>query len=449
MEVGTRRSGENEMLDPWQTGKVKDYRRTMEEFGIDVFDPGRLPQDPKPPRLFKEGIVFGHRGFGSILRRMRSSDPFAVLTGLMPSGRMHLGHKMVIDQIAYFQEFGSTVMVGVADLEAYATRGVDLDRAEKIAIDSYVRNYLALGLGREGFEVYFQSRRAVVKDLAFELGRKVNLSTMRSIYGFDDSTNMAHMHSPLIQAGDILHPQIKLDPQPVVVPVGIDQDPHIRLCRDLASSFRLFNATVTSDGRIGVFVKVDDGVERLLQKARSAMEGLGFLDMKMIPRYKALYIRGAVSADVPLMDEALSKLEVEEGGYGFLPPSSTYHKFSRGLTGEKMSSSRPETAIFLDDEPAEASAKLMKALTGGRETAEIQRREGGRPHECPVFETMLFHTVSDDTEMARIEEECLNGERLCGQCKREASQYLVSFLEDLSERRDQTEHLVSEFVRYD
>ena len=421
----------------------------MDEFGIEVFDPDRLPDPEKQPRLFRQRIVFGHRGFQPVLRRIERGEPFAIMSGLMPSGRMHLGHKMVIDQIRYFQGYGARVFVGVADLESLATRNMPLSRARDLAINSYVRNYLALGIGIEGFEVYFQSLRREVKDLALILGRKVNLSTMRAIYGFTDSTNLGHMYSPLLQAGDILHPQLKLGPIPVVVPVGVDQDPHMRLCRDLSSSFRLFNATETSDGRIGAFVKVDDGVDGLLEKAEGALRELGYLDFKRIPRYKALYVPGASRGDLIAMDEALSKVEVDEGEYGFLPPASTYHRFIKGLTGEKMSSSKPETAIFLDDTPEEGERKMKKAITGGRETAQEQRKKGGRPEVCSVYLTMLYHLVDDDREMERIEAECRAGERLCGGCKKEAIGHLRAFLEGMKEKRDQTEHLLEEFVRDD
>lgn len=435
------------MLDPWATSQVKDYSRIMEEFGIEPFDPESLPKVEEQPRLFKKRIVFGHRGFEYVLRRINRGEPFAILTGLMPSGRMHLGHKMVIDQIKYLQGFGPSVYVAVADLESYATRNMPLDKARKLAIDSYIRNYLAIGIGKEGLEVYFQSKRKEVKDLALLLGKKVNLSTMRAIYGFNDQTNIGHINAPLIQAGDILHPQIKEGPIPVVVPVGVDQDPHMRLCRDLAASFRLFNVTETSDGKIGAFVKVDDGVERLLNKAKSALEREGFLDFKMIPRYKALYVQGATRSDLIAMDEALARIEQEEGDFGFLPPASTYNRFIKGLTGEKMSSSKPDTAIFLDDEPEEASKKIMKAITGGKETAEEQREKGGQPEICSVFETMLFHTLDDDKEIERIEQECRNGIRLCGSCKKEAAEHMRVFLSDLKEKRDETEHQVNLFIR--
>lgn len=437
------------MIDPWSYSEIGEYHQLMKEFGIKEFDTGLLPKNTDLPRLFKEGIVFGHRGFEYISRRMERGEPFAVMSGLMPSGRMHLGHKMVIDQISYLQDHGGKIFVSVADLESYATRDVPLDKAREIAIDSYVKNYLALGIGKPGLEIYFQSRRKEVKDLALLLAKKVNLSTMRAIYGFGDSTNMGHMNSPLVQAGDILHPQMKMGPVPVVVPVGVDQDPHMRLCRDLASSFRMYNATRTSDGKIGVFLKVKDDVKALLDKARSALEKEGYLDFKMIPRYKALYVHGASSSDLIRMDEITAGIEADEGGYGFLPPASTYHRFIRGLTGEKMSSSKPETAIFLDDDPEEGAAKIMKAITGGRETAEEQRKKGGRPDVCSVFETMLFHTVDDQKEIKRIEQECREGKRLCGKCKKEAADHVKIFLRELKQKRDSTEHLVDRFVMED
>jgi tryptophanyl-tRNA synthetase len=360
-----------------------------------------------------------------------------------------MGHKMVIDQIMYFQRFGAPVFVGIADIESYATRNMPFEKARRIAIDSYVKNYLAIGLGKPGLEIYFQSKRTMVKDLAIMLGRRVNLSTMKAIYGFNDQTNLSHMHAPLVQAADILHPQLRLGPLPVVVPVGIDQDPHIRLTRDLSSAFRLFNTTMTADKGLGVFVKVDEDVPELLRIARERLSKMGFLEFELIENYKALYVPGATASDIEAIDAGLSEVEKARGEPGFQAPASTYHRFIRGLTGEKMSSSKPETAIFLDEDPAEARRKLLRAKTGGKESAEEQRRTGGDPGICSVYETMLFHTVKDEKELSRISSECRGGTRLCGHCKKEAAMHVESFLADLKEKRGMTEHLVPEFVRED
>jgi tryptophanyl-tRNA synthetase len=51
------------------------------------------------------------------------------------------------------------------------------------------------------------------------------------------------MISALLQGADMLHPQLHEfeGPLPVIVPVGIDQDPHIRLARDLSGRIKIPN----------------------------------------------------------------------------------------------------------------------------------------------------------------------------------------------------------------
>ena len=59
--------------------------------------------------------------------------------------------------------------------------------------------------------------------MGFTLGKRTNLSEFEAIYGFKE-TRISHVQAPLVQAGDILHPQ--LDEygglRPIVVPVGVD-----------------------------------------------------------------------------------------------------------------------------------------------------------------------------------------------------------------------------------
>ena len=82
-----------------------------------------------------------------------------------------------------------------------------------------------------------------VQRLGFQLGKRTNLNEFESIYGFGGETNLAHVQDPMVQVGDILHPQ--LDEygglRPIVVPVGVDQDPHLRLTRGLAGKTNWFN----------------------------------------------------------------------------------------------------------------------------------------------------------------------------------------------------------------
>ncbi len=436
-------------IDPWSSTTYQDYARLRDEFGIQEFSEDLWSDLPHPHRLLRRGVVFGHRDFETIREAILKKKSWAILTGLMPSGRMHLGHKMVIDEVLYYQSLGADIFIAVADIEAYATRGYSLEETKHLAMNEYIANYIALGLDPKRSHFYFQSKHQDVKDLAFLLGKKVNWSQMVATYGFGGSTNMAHIFSPLVQTGDILHVQLENygGIRPTLVPVGVDQDPHIRLSRDIAQAHRLYNVTMTKDDKIGVFVKVDTNVKELLDAAEKTLHTLQFTDLKRITDYKAIYINTAKENDVLSIDEALAHIEPSFHGYGFLQPSSTYHRFITGLTGEKMSSSKPESAIFLTDTPQEAKKKIMNAKTGGAVSLQEQRKTGGKPDECVIYELFLYHLIEDDNELKGIYMSCTKGELMCGICKKRAAEQMERLLLDLQEKRKKATKQIQEVLR--
>ena len=435
-------------IDPWSSTTYQDYSRLRDEFGIEEFTDDLWEDFPRPHKLLRRGVIIGHRGFQQIHDAIVNKKPWAILTGLMPSGKMHLGHKMVIDEVIYYQSLGADINIAVADIEAYATRGYTLDETMKYALDEYLPNYIAMGLKPEKCRIYFQSKQQDVKDLAYILGKKINWSQMVATYGFTGSTNMTHIFSPLIQTGDILHVQLEKygGNRPTLVPVGVDQDPHIRLSRDVSQSFRLYNVTQTKDKKIGVFVKIDENVGKLLDTAEEILKKLNFDKLIRITDYKAIYINDAKEEDIQIIDNALAKIETKLGGYGFFQPSATFHRFMTGLTGEKMSSSKPESAIFLTDTPKEATKKIMSSKTGGAVTLEEQKKNGGKPDECVVYELFLYHLIEDDNELLQIYSDCKNGKKMCGECKKYASQLMEKLLLDINEKRNKAKSQIQKYL---
>lgn len=225
-------------INPWGSDDVKDYAKTMKEFGISPFS-DVLRKLKNPHLLMRRGIVFGHRDFDRILGAKKG---YAMMTGLMPSGKFHLGHKILADQIIYHQkELGAKIFLCVADIEAYNMRLADMKQLRKTAIEEYLLNYIALGLEPKNCDFYFQSDRS--KDnaspyyrLASMAAKKVTINEMKAIYG---ELSPGKIISVMLQVSDILHPQLPEfgGLKNVVVPVGIDQDPHIRLSRDIAARF--------------------------------------------------------------------------------------------------------------------------------------------------------------------------------------------------------------------
>lgn len=135
-------------LDPWKSSEISDYSKLFDEFGIQPFEE-LLDDIPNPHKYMKRGIVFGHRGYDRIVDAIQNKKPFVVLDGFMPTGKAHFGHKMVMDQIIWYQQQGGTVVVGIADREAHAVRGYTWEECKRIGVEEYLISLIALGLKPE------------------------------------------------------------------------------------------------------------------------------------------------------------------------------------------------------------------------------------------------------------------------------------------------------------
>ncbi|MFH1587868.1 MAG: tryptophan--tRNA ligase [Candidatus Diapherotrites archaeon] len=232
------------IVNPWEVKGNIDYDKLIKEFGLQRIK--ELPKEFKEFLLFRRGIIYAHRDFERITNAFKNKKPFAMMTGLMPSGKFHFGHKMVADQIIFYQNLGAKIYVAVADIEAYNTRNPDMKELKEIALKEYLTNYVALGLDLNKCDFYFQSERSkdAKKNKAYYrlenmLARHATFNEFKAVYG---EITPGKMISSLLQASDMLHPQLKEfeGAIPTVVPVGIDQDPHIRLARDISQKIQEF-----------------------------------------------------------------------------------------------------------------------------------------------------------------------------------------------------------------
>jgi tryptophanyl-tRNA synthetase len=227
---------EKDRLDPWGTSTIKDYSRLQSEFGIEPVAP-LLRRFKRLGHHLARGIDFGQRDLGRVLDAIDKNKPYAVMSGIKPDGSFHLGNKMTADDMVYFQSLSekATVFYAIADVEAYADNGLSFKETSKIAIRN-VADMLALGLDPQRAVVYKQSEEMRVMRMSVIFSRGVTNNMLRAIYG---ERQIGLYLSALVQAGDILMPQLADlgGPRPVLVPVGADQDPHIRLARDLATKY--------------------------------------------------------------------------------------------------------------------------------------------------------------------------------------------------------------------
>lgn len=411
-------------MNPWSSQPSEDIEKLFSMFGIEPIGniDGILPTSPS---FIERGVVVGHRDYRIIAEAIRDKKPFHILTGFMPSGHPHLGHLMVMKEVVWHVEHGGTGYITVADREAHAVRDIPWRKC-----DEYGKEYLQClyALGYHG-KTYFQSRNKRLLDLAFEAATRVNFSELQAIYGFSDETALAHAESVITQVADILYPQIDSMPAPTIVPVGIDQDPHIRLTRGVAHKLRMF----TVEQREGyISVRSKEAPPEALEEVHRRYPGSKKYEAHVdIPAGKCLEVNAEVR-----------RIEISHGGFGFFTPSSTYHRFIPGLQGGKMSSSVPESTITFTEPDEVVRKKVMAALTGGRATLAEQKELGGEPDRCPLFLLNLFHMVEDDSELTEIRRRCLGGELLCGQCKKETAERVLAFVRDFREKMEASAHMV-------
>lgn len=344
-----------EHIDPWGDTLIEDYKKVATHFGLETFDAAAFPN---PNRLMRRGITFAGRDLKRISECIRGKKPFYTLTGIMPtSERIHLGTAGVIENVKYFQQHGAETFVLVADLEAAAARGVSVQEGRARAMQFHIPAYLTLGLDISKTQFYFQSENRTVTKLAFEAAQKITLNEFKGVYGNADP---GRIMSAVTQIGDMLYPQEKHEqPMPGIIPVGIDQEPHIRLCRDY-----------------------------------------------------------------------LHKIESQKR---FTPISSVYNQFVPSMDGgAKMSKSNPKGNISIPEDKRAVEKIIKSAFTGGRATAEEQRKLGADVDKDMVFALFKHFLVESDKELEKIRLDYASGKMLSGEIKQLAVEKMNAFLDQFN-----------------
>ncbi len=132
---------------------------------------------------------------------------------------------------------------------------------------------------------------------------------------------------------------------------------------------------------------------------------------------------------------------------GYYKPAAIHCTFLPGLGGsDKMSASKPETTVYTTDDPKTARKKILSAFTGGRVTIEEQKRLGGVPGVCAIFQYYYYLFEEDREKLNAREQKCVRGEIMCGECKQDLADRVVAFLEKHQERREKARDRVHDFI---
>jgi tryptophanyl-tRNA synthetase len=160
-----------------------------------------------------------------------------VLSGIRATGRLHVGNYLgaVKGMLTLQDDPAYETFYMVADVHALTTPY----KVEELAINrrEVVIDYLSVGLDPNKSTLFLQADVSEHAELAFYLSSLVTIARMQHLPTFKDkvkqhpdAATMALLNYPILMASDILLYQA------TYVPVGIDQEPHIEVAREIARS---------------------------------------------------------------------------------------------------------------------------------------------------------------------------------------------------------------------
>ena len=131
---------------------------------------------------------------------------------------------------------------------------------------------------------------------------------------------------------------------------------------------------------------------------------------------------------------------------GFYKPAQIHSKFLPSLSRvSKMSSSRPETAIFTTDEPEIVEKKVLSSFTGGQATVSLQKKLGGNADICPVYSYLKYFFDNEKNSLERYIR-CKSGNLLCGECKSDLANNTRDFIIEFKRKREKAKDKVKDFM---
>lgn len=158
-----------------------------------------------------------------------------VLSGIRATGRLHLGNYLgaVKGMLELQNDPSYETFYMVADLHTITTP-YDKDALSQ-SIRDVIIDYLAAGLDPEKSTLFIQSQVPEHLELAYMLSTVTTVAKMQHLPTFKEKVKqypehvtMALLNYPVLMAADILIYKASL------VPVGIDQEPHLEVAREIA-----------------------------------------------------------------------------------------------------------------------------------------------------------------------------------------------------------------------
>ena len=359
--------------------------------------------------------------------------PERVVSGMRPTGSMHLGHYHGALKNWVRMQAEHPCLFFVADWHALTTHYDDPSIIERATWDMLV-DWLAAGIDPSQATLFIQSRVPEHAELHLLLSMATPLGWLERVPTYKDQiANLSNrdlatygfLGYPLLQAADVLIYRAS------AVPVGDDQVPHIEMMRELA---RRFNHLY------GKEVGFED-------KANAAVRKLGSKRAKLYRELRQDYQQDGKDAALEqakaMLDDAQSLSNIDrERLFGYLEgsrklilvePQAKLTAASRlpGLDGRKMSKSYGN-AIGLREDKDSVTKKIRTMPT---DPARVRRTDPGDAARCPVFQ--LHQAYSDEATRTWVVKGCASAGIGCIECKQPVIDAIVAEQQPMHERAQQ------------
>lgn len=100
-----------------------------------------------------------------------------------------------------------------------------------------MKGLLAYGFNPELTKVVLDFNYPEIFNIAMNLSKGLNFTKVNGVYGYSGSTNVGLCFYPAVQAAHVIFPEIRDGTKNTLVPIGPDEDAHLRLGRELAEKF--------------------------------------------------------------------------------------------------------------------------------------------------------------------------------------------------------------------
>ncbi len=345
---------------------------------------------------------------------MSTSGKQRVLSGMRPTGQLHLGHYhgVLKNWLELQQEYECFFFV--ADWHALTTEYEEPSIIEKSVWDMVI-DWLAVGVNPGSAKLFIQSRIPEHAELHLLLSMSTPLSWLERVPSYKDQqeklsnkdlTTYGFLGYPLLQTADIIMYKAGH------VPVGEDQVSHVELAREVVRRFNhLYGREPDFEEKVEAAIKkMGKKNARLYHELRRNYQEQG--EAQALEKARALL---ESQQNISIGDRERLSGYLDGGGKAIFPEPQallTHASKMMGTDGQKMSKSYGNT-ISLRENPNVVEEKLRTMPT---DPARVRRTDPGEPGKCPVWN--LHQVYSDDELKEWVIDGCTSAKIGCLDCKK-------------------------------